>query len=110
MGAGQPSTARPARSDAVVNEPERARRHVWVSGRVQNVWFRDGCRAEARANGLDGWVANLADGRVEAIFEGPTDAVLALVAWCREGPSRARVTRVEVLEEPPVGATGFEVR
>ena len=77
---------------------------------MQNVWFRDGCRVEARAHAVAGWVENLADGRVEAIFEGPPDAVDALVMWCHEGPPRARVTRVEVLEEPPVGASGFEVR
>jgi acylphosphatase len=73
-----------------------------VSGRVQNVWFRDGCAHEARAAGVDGWVTNLADGRVEAVFEGDPDAVARVVAWCHEGPTRARVTEVEVRDEPPL--------
>jgi acylphosphatase len=89
---------------------ERVRRHVWVSGRVQNVWFRDSCAREAVARGADGWVHNLADGRVEAVFEGEASAVDALVAWCRDGPPRARVSRVEVREELPTGERGFSVR
>jgi acylphosphatase len=88
----------------------RIRRRVWVSGRVQGVAFRAAARREARAAGVDGWVRNLADGRVEAVFEGAPEAVAALLAWCREGPSHARVERVEVREEAPEGASGFEVR
>jgi acylphosphatase len=80
------------------------RQHVWVSGRVQNVWFRDSCVREATARGVGGWVRNLADRRVEAVFEGPADAVAAMVAWCHEGPPRASVTRVEVRDETPTGA------
>jgi acylphosphatase len=80
-----------------------------VSGRVQNVWFRDGCATEARAAGVDGWVRNLPDGRVEAVFEGAPDAVARLVEWCHEGPQRARVRRVEVREELPVDEQGFSV-
>jgi acylphosphatase len=90
--------------------PDRVRRHVWVSGRVQNVWFRDACRREAAAWTVGGWVHNLADGRVEAVFEGAPVAVDTLVAWCHEGPPRARVTRVEVRDEPVLGEQGFEVR
>jgi acylphosphatase len=88
----------------------RIRRRVWVSGRVQGVAFRASARRQARAAGVDGWVRNLADGRVEAVFEGAPGAVEALLAWCREGPSFARVDRVEVREEPPEGAAGFDVR
>jgi acylphosphatase len=88
----------------------RIRRRVWVSGRVQGVAFRAYTRREARAAGVDGWVRNLADGRVEAVFEGPPGAVEALVAWCRSGPRHARVERVDVREEAPEGAAGFEVR
>lgn len=86
------------------------RTHVWVSGRVQNVWFRDSCVREATARGVGGWVRNDADGRVEAVFEGPEDGVAAMVAWCGKGPPRARVTRVEVREEVPTAAeTGFRL-
>ncbi len=89
---------------------ERVRRHVWVSGKVQNVWFRDACMREARAHAVDGWVSNLSDGRVEAVFEGSLDAVEALVAWCHEGPPRARVTQVDVQDELEAGERSFSVR
>ena len=81
-----------------------------MSGRVQNVWFRDGCANEARAAGIDGWVRNLPDGRVEAAFEGEPDAVARLVQWCHEGPARARVRQVEVREELPTEERGFTIR
>ena len=86
------------------------RKRVLVSGRVQGVWFRESCRHEAEACGLVGWVRNHPDGKVEAAFEGEPDAVEALVGWCSIGPIRARVVRVEVIEELPVGETGFSVR
>ena len=86
------------------------RRRVLVSGRVQGVWFRESCRREAEARSLSGWVRNCPDGRVEAVFEGEADAVESLVGWCSLGPSRARVVRVEVIDELPVGAPGFTVR
>lgn len=89
---------------------ERVRQRVWIAGRVQNVWFRDACMREARAHAVDGWVCNLPDGRVEAVFEGAPDAVGALVAWCHGGPSRARVTRVDVQTELEAGEQGFSVR
>ena len=81
---------------------------VIVSGRVQGVWFRQSCRAEAVANGVAGWVRNRADGRVEAVFEGADAAVTRMVAWCREGPPRAEVVDVDVSEEPVEGLVGFE--
>ena len=87
-----------------------ARAHVWVSGRVQGVWFRESCREEAVLRGLAGWVRNLPDGRVEAVFEGLPEAVDALVAWCHEGPPRARVRSVERLDELPGAESGFAVR
>ena len=83
---------------------------VLVDGRVQGVWFRDRCRAEAEARGVAGWVRNLVDGRVEAVFEGSVDAVSAMVGWCRVGPPRAVVTAIEVTEEDPVGDQGFRIR
>jgi len=74
------------------------------------VWFRDACSREAHAHGLRGWVRNLADGRVEAVFEGDEAAVDALVSWCRTGPPRARVSGIEVRDEAPVGEPRFSVR
>jgi len=86
------------------------RRRVLVEGRVQGVWYRDSCREEARRLGVQGWVRNCRDGRVEGVFEGPPDDVLALCNWARVGPPRADVTGIEVLEEEPEGLTGFQVR
>lgn len=85
------------------------RRRVTVSGDVQGVFFRDSCRGEARAAAVAGWVRNTETGQVEAVFEGEPDAVERLVAWCRHGPPRARVVRVDVDEEEPTGAQGFDV-
>jgi len=86
------------------------RAHVWVSGRVQGVFFRDSCAREARERSVTGWVRNLPDGRVEAVFEGRADDVEAMIAWCGVGPRRARVTGVAVRDEAPVGEQTFTVR
>ena len=87
------------------------RAHVVIRGRVQGVFFRDSTRSEAEARGIAGWVRNRDDGAVEAVFEGPREAVDALIEWCRDGPSRADVDDMEVsLGEEPDGITGFEVR
>ena len=88
----------------------RIRRRVWVSGRVQGVAFRASTRREAAAAGVEGFVRNLADGRVEAVFEGEPSAVEALLAWCRSGPRGARVDRVEERAEAPEGLSGFRIR
>ena len=86
------------------------RRRVVVEGRVQGVFFRDSCRREAVAAGLAGWARNLHDGRVEVMIEGPRAAVDRMVAWCRSGPSRARVTEVHVSDEEPEGLHDFRIR
>ena len=69
--------------------------HVLVSGRVQGVGYRQGCRQTARAQGLVGWVRNLSDGRVEVFAQGAAEGVDRLVEWLWIGPSGARVTGVE---------------
>jgi acylphosphatase len=86
------------------------RRRVLVSGEVQGVFFRDTCRRVAGQQGVGGWVRNLPDGRVEAVFEGEADGVEHLVTWARRGPSRARVTAVEVYDEPVEGLGSFQIR
>jgi acylphosphatase len=83
---------------------------VVVHGDVQGVFFRDSTREEAERRGVAGWVTNRPDGAVEAVFEGEPAAVSALVAFMREGPSRASVERVEESEEQPEGLDGFRVR
>lgn len=80
-----------------------------VRGRVQGVGFRQQAAARARSLGLGGWVANLADGSVEAVFEGPRDRVESMVEWCRRGPSGAHVSRVDERAEPLAGEAGFRV-
>lgn len=85
-------------------------RRVVVSGRVQGVFFRDSARREASSRGVSGWVRNTSDGTVEAWFEGPEDAVSAMVAWCRSGPPRASVSDVQVTTVDPAGCAGFDVR
>lgn len=70
-------------------------RHVMVRGRVQGVGYRAWVDHEARANNLEGWVRNLRDGSVEAVFAGAEDVVTAMIAACRRGPSPARVDSVQ---------------
>ncbi len=89
--------------------PARIRRHLWVAGQVQGVWYRDSCQREARRLGVDGWVRNRADGRVEVVIEGGPDAVNELANWCAVGPSRAEVASVEMVDEPPEGLAGFRI-
>lgn len=81
-----------------------------MSGRVQGVWFRESCRTAATALCVTGWVRNLHDGRVEAVFEGPEPAVTRMIEWCNTGPPRARVEHVDVHVEQPLGEPGFHVR
>jgi len=83
---------------------------VIVSGRVQGVYFRASTRDMARARSLAGWVRNLPDGDVEAVFEGPRDGVEAAVAWCRHGPPGARVDHCDVIWAEPTGDGPFAIR
>jgi acylphosphatase len=89
----------------VATMPERnlARAHVFVSGRVQGVNFRWYTQQKAQDLGVTGWVRNLWDGRVEAIFEGEEKAVQRAVEWCHVGPPSAWVERVETNYEEPTG-------
>jgi acylphosphatase len=82
---------------------------VTVTGLVQGVFFRAQTQQQALRLGVAGWVRNEPDGSVAARFEGEPAAVEAMVAWCREGPSRARVDHVDVRSAEPTGTTGFEV-
>lgn len=86
------------------------RRRVIVHGLVQGVWFRETTRREAERHGVAGWVRNRPDGTVEAVFEGPAEAVERLVAFAAKGPRRAIVARVEVSDEEPQALRGFDVR
>jgi acylphosphatase len=82
---------------------------IVVSGRVQGVWFRETVRRSAERHGVAGFLRNLPDGTVEALFEGRPAEVHSLIEVCRRGPSDARVDRIVVREEPLRGLHAFEV-
>jgi acylphosphatase len=86
------------------------RYRLQISGRVQGVFFRDTCRRMAERHGVSGWVRNLPDGTVEAVFEGAAEDVRHLVDWSHQGPSAAVVRDVRVQAEPPEGISGFQIR
>jgi len=88
----------------------RARVHVWVRGRVQGVGFRFSACERAERLRLGGWVRNLGDGRVEAVFEGPAADVARAIEWCRRGPPGAWVSEVRSESESPIGESGFRTR
>jgi len=88
----------------------QTRAHVYVSGKVQGVYFRATTRDQAREHGVDGWVRNLDDGRVEAVFEGDEDAVESLIDFCHKGSDAARVDDVDATYEEPQGEDEFRVR
>ena len=74
----------------------KVRAHIFVSGRVQGVFFRMETRDEATKRNVTGWVRNTSGGRVEAVFEGEREDVEEVIEFCRSGPPGARVTKVEV--------------
>ncbi len=79
------------------------RAHLIISGLVQGVAFRASTRKMAEALSLTGWVRNLADGRVEAVFEGKDSAVDQAVEWCRKGPRGAIVNNLINIDKPYMG-------
>lgn len=81
----------------------KVKAHVFVNGRVQGVFFRSETRREARRNNVTGWVRNLPEGRVEAVFEGEKENVEKLIEFCKRGPPGARVTKIKVAFEIYVG-------
>lgn len=92
-----------------MSDPTRA--HVYVSGRVQGVFYRANTREQAQHRGVTGWVKNLSDGRVEAVFEGPESDVREMVSWCEEGSPGANVEDVDVTWKQATGEfSDFRVR
>lgn len=93
------------------DDASRRRLHLRIHGRVQGVFFRASTQRRARELGVDGWVENRPDGTVEVVAEGPEEACRGLLEFCREGPSAARVSDVDVEWQEPAGEfTGFTVR
>jgi len=91
--------------------PLKVRVHVFVSGMVQGVFFRSEAMHDARKRGVTGWVRNLPDDRVEAVFEGEEENVQKLLEFCRRGPPGAKVTDTDVTLESYSGEfRDFEIR
>ena len=81
----------------------KKRAHLFVNGKVQGVFFRACTQEEAQKRTLTGWVRNLHDGRVEALFEGEEKDVQSMIDWCHRGPSHAVVIDVSVEREEYTG-------
>jgi acylphosphatase len=88
---------------------ERVRARVSVRGRVQGVFFRAETMKKAISLGLDGWVRNVPDGSVEAVFEGKSLNVEQAIEWCRRGPRWSHVSNLDVTWEEPCGEKGFRM-
>jgi acylphosphatase len=99
-----------SRGTPSADEPRPVRVHIFVEGRVQGVYFRDSTWQQADRLGVGGWVRNLPDGRVEAVYEGPRASVEELLDWTHRGPARASVAAVQIYDEEPKGEPGFSVR
>ncbi|MFH1671166.1 MAG: acylphosphatase [Candidatus Portnoybacteria bacterium] len=78
---------------------ENIRAHLFVSGNVQGVFFRETARKKAAGEGVTGWAKNLRDGRVEAVFEGKESKVRKMVDWARSGPIWAKIEALDVVWE-----------
>ncbi len=89
----------------------KVRAHVFVKGKVQGVLFRYTTRNEANMRGVKGWVRNMSDGRVEAVFEGEKEKVDEMIEYCHYGPPAAKVSSVKVIKGKYTGEfTGFSIR
>ena len=90
---------------------EYLRAQVIIHGLVQGVWFRASTRDEAIRLGVRGWVRNLPDGTVQALFEGEKKKVEEIIGWCYKGPPGARVSKVDIFWEPYKGEhEQFDIR
>jgi len=89
----------------------KVRVYVTISGKVQGVFFRSKTKHEADRYDVKGWVRNLDDGRVEAVFEGEETAVKAMLEFCKRGPVGARVTKTDVVWKSHTGEfVEFDIR
>lgn len=84
--------------------------HCIITGRVQGVWYRAWTEQEANALGVNGWVRNLPDGSVEAVFSGAEDVVRDMIDRCRSGPPLAKVDGIVENKTDLVSASGFAIR
>jgi len=79
--------------------PDKTRVHLFISGLVQGVFFRANTAQKAEQLGLNGWVRNLPDGKVEAVFEGEKEKIDKIIEWVKEGPPLAKIDDVKIQEE-----------
>ncbi len=84
--------------------------HVIIKGKVQGVGYRYWTLTTAKTLAINGWVRNVADGSVEAVFAGEEDAVLAMLAACNEGPAKADVSTLDITPIAPIVETGFSIQ
>lgn len=84
----------------MLKKNDKLRAHIIIHGLVQGVWFRASTKDEADRLGVSGWVRNLPDRSVEAVFEGETKKVEEIVGWCHRGPAGAQVSSVDIFWEP----------
>ena len=92
-------------------EKERIRVHLYISGRVQGVFYRANTKEVALKHHLTGWVRNCHDGRVEAVLEGRGNNVESVIKWCKEGPPSANVIDLEIIPEEVTGEfSSFSIR
>jgi len=83
---------------------------IFVKGKVQGVFFRQALKVMAKKKNISGWVKNLKDGRVEALFEGEDLDVSSIVEWCHAGSANARVEDIKIKNEKFTGEfSKFEV-
>jgi acylphosphatase len=107
---GQSKKNAPSLKSRKVGICMKVRAHVYVSGRVQGVFFRSEARREANRHNVTGWVRNLPDGRVEAVFEGEKENVERIIEFCGKGPHGATVTKTDVSQESYTGEfKGFTI-
>ncbi len=90
---------------------EKVRVHIFISGRVQGVFFRENFRKRAEKLTIAGWVRNLADGRMEAVIEGEKEKVEEMIGWAKTGPFFAKVYGLEAIAEEYLGEfDSFDIR
>ena len=82
---------------------EKVRAHIFVTGKVQGVYYRQNTMEIAKAHAVTGWVRNLPDGRVEAVLEGDESNVKKVIEWCKVGPPKAHVEKVDTRFESYAG-------
>jgi acylphosphatase len=97
-------------SNDLASKPDCTCVHIFISGKVQGVGYRFATKQQAQKLGINGWVSNLPDGRVEAVLAGDRSAVQQMIQWCRLGPTAAVVKNVIVEEIEPKKIKGFTIK